>query len=88
LMPTQKLSGCDKLSHLGHCRSKPPSGWGKSRKFNEHFFECIVAPSFSLEALEILGQKKNLRLIEMGEPNCLENCVQKPLGGALLVQQF
>ncbi len=29
------------------------------------FFEIILAPSFSLEAIEVLGKKKQLRLLEM-----------------------
>lgn len=31
------------------------------------FYEVVVAPSFSKEALAVLATKKNLRLIEMGE---------------------
>lgn len=38
-----------------------------AEKLSEIFLEVILAPSFSKEALEILGTKKNLRLIELGE---------------------
>ncbi len=31
------------------------------------FLECVVAPSFTKEALEILSSKKNLRLIELSD---------------------
>ena len=31
----------------------------------EFFVECIIAPGFETEALEILSKKKNLRLVEM-----------------------
>src|SRR5699024_10550769 len=31
------------------------------------FTECLAAPSFSAEALELLSTKKNLRLLELGE---------------------
>ena len=34
-------------------------------KMNESFFECILAPSFSKEAFEILTKKKNRRLITL-----------------------
>jgi phosphoribosylaminoimidazolecarboxamide formyltransferase/IMP cyclohydrolase len=34
---------------------------------SEIFLECIVAPSFSGEAKEILGKKKNLRLLEWSQ---------------------
>ncbi|MCK5832678.1 bifunctional phosphoribosylaminoimidazolecarboxamide formyltransferase/IMP cyclohydrolase [bacterium] len=36
-----------------------------ARKMHEHFFECIIAPDFSPEALEILEKKKNLRLLKL-----------------------
>ena len=29
------------------------------------FIECIAAPGFSPEALDILGKRKNLRLVDM-----------------------
>jgi phosphoribosylaminoimidazolecarboxamide formyltransferase / IMP cyclohydrolase len=35
----------------------------------ELFVECIVAPGFSHEGLEILAKRKNLRLVEMPEVN-------------------
>ena len=34
-----------------------------ARKMSGHFFECILAPSFTDEALTILTKKKNLRLL-------------------------
>ena len=51
------------------------------------FVECVVAPGFSDEAVEILGRKKNLRVLEgearwgMGELNV------KHVRGGLLVQE-
>jgi phosphoribosylaminoimidazolecarboxamide formyltransferase/IMP cyclohydrolase len=47
---------------------------GLNREVDEHtakelaatFLEAVIAPSFSKEALEILGAKKNLRLLETG----------------------
>lgn len=35
----------------------------------ELFVECIIAPGFQKEALEILAKKKNLRLVEMPDLN-------------------
>jgi phosphoribosylaminoimidazolecarboxamide formyltransferase/IMP cyclohydrolase len=46
-----------------------------ARAMSEIFLECIVAPAFSTEALEILRAKKNLRLLSVGE---------RPTGGAAL----
>ena len=44
-----------------------------ARSMGELFIECLVAPAFSPEAREILGSKKNLRLLTMpeGDPEAL-----------------
>jgi len=42
-------------------------GWA-AEALGELFLECIVAPSFSREALERLSRKKNLRLLTFGFP--------------------
>jgi phosphoribosylaminoimidazolecarboxamide formyltransferase/IMP cyclohydrolase len=51
------------------------------------FVECVVAPSFSEDALRVLGEKKNLRVLE-GEarerPGALDF---KRVRGGLLVQE-
>ena len=49
------------------------------------FFEVVMAPKFSAEALEVLGTKKNIRLIEVPELSHEELSVHKVSGG-LLVQ--
>jgi phosphoribosylaminoimidazolecarboxamide formyltransferase/IMP cyclohydrolase len=33
----------------------------------EHFFECLIAPSFDDDARQVLGRKKKLRLLETGD---------------------
>lgn len=51
------------------------------------FVECIVAPSFSEEAVEILGRKKNLRVLEgqaSWPPHALD---YKRVRGGVLVQE-
>ena len=51
------------------------------------FVECVVAPSFSPGALEILGRKKNLRVLE-GVARWSRNALDyKRVRGGLLVQQ-
>jgi len=55
----------------------------------ETFLECIVAPSFDSGALEVLRQKKNLRLVTLGHPAFVappQPWVYRPLSGGLLVQ--
>lgn len=44
-----------------------------AQKMSEHFLEVIIAPEFSVDAREVLLQKKNLRLLETGT-------MQKPHG--------
>ena len=54
------------------------------------FLECIVAPSFDREALEILKIKKNLRILELCK-NMLPDKIQtsaKSIMGGLLVQDI
>jgi phosphoribosylaminoimidazolecarboxamide formyltransferase / IMP cyclohydrolase len=39
-----------------------------AREVSHLFYECIIAPGYSLEALAILTQRKNLRLLATGAP--------------------
>jgi phosphoribosylaminoimidazolecarboxamide formyltransferase/IMP cyclohydrolase len=51
------------------------------------FVEAVVAPGYEPVALERLGEKKNLRLLEMGTASSDEEGLQlKAIGGGLLVQ--
>jgi phosphoribosylaminoimidazolecarboxamide formyltransferase/IMP cyclohydrolase len=54
----------------------------------ETFLECIVAPSYAPEALEVLKAKKNLRLLATGAwlPAEYEELTWKRVGGGLVVQ--
>lgn len=55
------------------------------------FLEIIIAPSFSKEALEILSQKKNLRLLQLPDirkKNSVDMLDMKKVAGGLLVQQL
>jgi phosphoribosylaminoimidazolecarboxamide formyltransferase/IMP cyclohydrolase len=54
------------------------------------FTEIIIAPSFTQEALDILTQKKNLRLLELPDitkPDTKDMLVYKKVSGGLLVQE-
>ena len=62
-----------------------------ARKMSKIFLEIIIAPSFSDEALEILEQKKNLRLMQLPElqkPNYYTMLDMKKVAGGLLVQEL
>jgi phosphoribosylaminoimidazolecarboxamide formyltransferase / IMP cyclohydrolase len=54
------------------------------------FLECVIAPSFSADAREVLGKKKNLRLVECGSiPQPLPagtGWAVRSVSGGLLVQ--
>lgn len=60
---------------------------------SETFLEVIIAPSFSAEALETLGKKKNLRLLALpaiSQPETAEGLGRlelRSIPGALLVQE-
>jgi phosphoribosylaminoimidazolecarboxamide formyltransferase/IMP cyclohydrolase len=55
----------------------------------ETFIECIVAPTFSELALEVLRGKKNLRILETGDWLGSDHAMMqyKRIGGGLVVQQ-
>lgn len=50
----------------------------------EIFIEVVVAPSFTPEALEILGRKKNLRILALTSSDA--HVTLRPISGGLLVQ--
>lgn len=52
----------------------------------KHFFEVIIAPNFAKEALEVLAQKKNLRLISVDFTRDLTPNI-KSISGGILVQE-
>lgn len=53
------------------------------------FLEVVIAPSYTPRALEILKEKKNLRVMEMGEPagRPFAGLDYKRVSGGLLVQE-
>ncbi len=61
-----------------------------AKKLAEVFYEIVLAPAFLEEALEILVQKKNLRLIYMGEdhPGGFWGEEYRRIEGGLLVQEY
>jgi len=64
-----------------------PIGADLARLLSETFLECVIAPSYDPAALEILGGKKNLRLVATGpwqEPAPAP--AVRSVSGGLLVQ--
>lgn len=59
-----------------------------AKKMKEIFLEIIIAPSFSKEALEILTEKKNLRLLALDMDGGAQDDMQlTSISGGLLVQE-
>ncbi len=61
-----------------------------SKELTKLFLECVVAPSFSKEAVKILSQKSNLRLLELNEQvikNSSSQHIRSILGGMLIQDQ-
>jgi len=50
------------------------------------FIECVIAPSYLPEALDVLTKKKNIRILETGNftPKIQEQYVKSIVGGALV----
>jgi phosphoribosylaminoimidazolecarboxamide formyltransferase/IMP cyclohydrolase len=61
----QKALACDPQSAFGSVIAfTVPVDAAAAEALSSLFVECIVVPSFSAEALETLGKKKNLRVLE------------------------
>ncbi|MFA5092366.1 MAG: bifunctional phosphoribosylaminoimidazolecarboxamide formyltransferase/IMP cyclohydrolase [Candidatus Omnitrophota bacterium] len=54
--------------------------------FKSGFLECIIAPGFDKNAVEIFKEKKNLRLLELNDLNVIAESEMKRVGGGLLLQ--
>jgi phosphoribosylaminoimidazolecarboxamide formyltransferase/IMP cyclohydrolase len=50
------------------------------------FLECIIAPSFEKEALDLLKSRKNLRLLELDESEAIQEYDYKRVESGLLLQ--
>lgn len=62
-----------------------------AKDINKIFIEIVIAPSFSEKALEILKQKKNIRLLELKdimEKPTKDKLDMKKVHGGLLVQEI
>jgi phosphoribosylaminoimidazolecarboxamide formyltransferase/IMP cyclohydrolase len=61
-----------------------------AKKINETFIEAVIAPAFHEEALEVLTQKKDIRLLYMGEKRASMNKAKdfKRMEGGLLYQDL
>ncbi|MEO8624177.1 MAG: bifunctional phosphoribosylaminoimidazolecarboxamide formyltransferase/IMP cyclohydrolase [bacterium] len=84
----RKALACDPVSAFGSVISfTVPVDDAAAEAVSSLFVECVVAPKFSEGALEILGRKKNLRVLE-GRAKWPEGALDyKRVRGGLLIQQ-
>ncbi len=84
----RKALACDPASAFGSVISfTVPVDAETAEAVSSLFVECIVAPSFTDEALEILGRKKNLRVLE-GRAEWGDHALDyKRVRGGFLVQE-
>ena len=87
----EKALACDSISAFGGIVAFNKTVDSKTAELlSKIFLECIVAPSFSKDALNILSNKRNLRLLELNKnmiiPNYKGSC--KSIMGGLLIQDF
>ncbi|HKH94498.1 MAG TPA: bifunctional phosphoribosylaminoimidazolecarboxamide formyltransferase/IMP cyclohydrolase [Gemmatimonadaceae bacterium] len=83
----RKALACDPVSAFGSVISfTVPVDDAAAEAVSSLFVECVVAPSFSAGALDVLGRKKNLRVLE-GRAHWGANALDyKRVRGGLLVQ--
>ena len=84
----RKALACDPVSAFGSVIAfTVPVDDAAAEAVSALFVECIVAPSFSEGAVEILGRKKNLRVLE-GDARWREGALDfKRVRGGFLAQQ-
>ena len=84
----QKALACDPVSAFGSVISfTAPVDESAANAVATLFVECIVAPKFSEGAVEILGRKKNLRVLE-GQARWTEHALDyKRVRAGVLVQE-
>jgi phosphoribosylaminoimidazolecarboxamide formyltransferase/IMP cyclohydrolase len=84
----RKALACDPVSAFGSVISfTVPVDDATADAVSSLFVECIVAPKFSDQALEILGRKKNLRVLEGTAGLDRGSMDYKRVRGGLLVQE-
>ena len=84
----KKALSCDPVSAFGSVIAfNVPVDEPTAEAVSSLFVECIVAPEFSDAAVEILGRKKNLRVLEGDARWPVGSLDYKRVRGGILVQQ-
>ena len=83
----ERAHACDPVSAYGGIvASNRPITAAMATALNDTFSEVVLAPDFDADALEILREKKNRRLLKVATP-APGGVETRPIGGGLLVQQ-
>ncbi|MHA7127596.1 bifunctional phosphoribosylaminoimidazolecarboxamide formyltransferase/IMP cyclohydrolase [Janibacter indicus] len=83
----ERAHACDPVSAYGGIvATNRPVTAAMARALNDTFSEVVVAPDFEADALEILREKKNRRLLKVATP-APGGVETRPVSGGLLVQQ-
>jgi phosphoribosylaminoimidazolecarboxamide formyltransferase/IMP cyclohydrolase len=84
----ERAFACDAISAFGGVIAlNRPVDLACAQAISAQFVEVLLAPSFEPEALELLAQKKNVRLLELSDwPEPAHGLEAKPVIGGLLVQ--
>ncbi len=84
----RKALACDPMSAFGSVIAfTVPVDEEAARAVAALFVECVVAPAFSADALRVLGEKKNLRVLEGDARERAGALDFKRVRGGLLVQE-
>ncbi len=80
---------CDPLSAFGGIIAlNRPVDEKTAKEIGKDFYECVLAPGFSAEALKILEAKKNIRLMELpGNVPTHAHDIKKVSGGFLVQEK-
>jgi phosphoribosylaminoimidazolecarboxamide formyltransferase/IMP cyclohydrolase len=83
-----KAHMCDPISAFGGViATNRPVTVTMAKQVASIFTEVIIAPSYEIEALQILLEKKNLRVLELPANYSREALEYKQISGGVLVQQ-
>ncbi len=83
----RKAHACDPVSAYGGViASNRPVTLAAAEQIAEVFTEVVLAPSFDDDALEVLRQKKNIRLLRLPELRNADPIEFRPISGGMLVQ--
>ena len=84
----KKALACDPMSAFGSVIAfTVPVDEAAAAAVAQLFVECIIAPAFTPEALRVLGEKKNLRVLEGTAPSRAGALDMKAVRGGILMQE-